>query len=183
MTSRVSPWRHLARRGRAVLGLLAAAAVLSTAVTAPRPLVVWNLSPSAPLGAYHLQPARTLRVGDWLALRPRPSLAAWLAARGYLPDGALLIKQIAALPPSVVCREGDVVRVDHRPAARAAARDRLGRPLPVWRGCRRLAADEVFLLNPTADSLDSRYLGPAPRASVFGRLQRLPPPPVGGRVS
>ena len=43
------------------------------------------------------------------------------------------------------------------------SRDRRGRPLPVWQGCRVVGADEVFVMNwQSADSLDGRYFGPVP---------------------
>ena len=50
----------------------------------------------------------------------------------------------------------------------------MGRPLHGWPQCRRLQADEVFLLsatNPT--SFDSRYFGPVHAADVIGIAQPL----------
>ncbi|MFV0680803.1 S26 family signal peptidase, partial [Ottowia sp.] len=47
--------------------------------------------------------------------------------------------------------------------------DRMGRPLPSWRQCRQLRADELFLLstaNPA--SFDSRYFGPINVSAVIG---------------
>src|SRR3546814_1910708 len=41
----------------------------------------------------------------------------------------------------------------------ARARDRAGRPLPAWFGCRKLRSGELFTMNPAApDSFDGRYL-------------------------
>jgi type IV secretory pathway protease TraF len=106
-------------------------------------------------------------------VQPHPALAAWLSARGYLPSGALLIKRVAALTPSRVCRDGDYVTIDGATAAMAERRDRFGRDLPVWRGCMALGSDEVFVLNPAPGSLDSRYFGPLPRGRVVGRATPL----------
>tara|TARA_R110000850_G_scaffold15133_3_gene47466 strand:- start:100 stop:324 length:225 start_codon:yes stop_codon:yes gene_type:complete len=40
--------------------------------------------------------------------------------------------------------------------------------MPVWRGCRRITSDEVFLMNPEAEtSLDGRYFGPIPRSALL----------------
>ena len=48
--------------------------------------------------------------------------------------------------------------------------DRLGRPLPVWNGCRIIADGEFFLMNwQVPDSLDGRYFGPLPATTVIGR--------------
>jgi type IV secretory pathway protease TraF len=41
--------------------------------------------------------------------------------------------------------------------------------LPVWRGCRVLRSDKLFLLNAAPDSLDGRYFGPIPASTVLGR--------------
>jgi type IV secretory pathway protease TraF len=44
--------------------------------------------------------------------------------------------------------------------------------LPVWRGCRRIAAGEVFLMNGNVpDSLDGRYFGPLAVSAVIGRAR------------
>jgi hypothetical protein len=56
---------------------LVAAVVSSGVVTAlpalwsPRPLFIWNMTASAPLGLYIVLPARTARVDDWVAARSR----------------------------------------------------------------------------------------------------------------
>ena len=51
--------------------------------------------------------------------------------------------------------------------------DRKGRPMPRWNECRVLVRDEFFLLLKPADSFDSRYFGPVPRAQIIGRLAPL----------
>lgn len=56
----------------------------------------------------------------------------------------------------------------------ALDRDRRGRPLPVWQGCRSVAAGELFLMNwQVGDSLDGRYFGPLPASAVIGRATPL----------
>ena len=93
-----------------------------------------------------------------------------MAARGYLGENVPLLKHVAAKAGQRVCRTGSVVSVDDRPVAVALIHDRAGRPLPVWRGCRTLEAEELLLLNPThPDSLDGRYFGPLPASAVLGR--------------
>lgn len=147
--------------------------VIGRAPAAGRPLVIWNATASAPEGLYRVSPARRLNVGDWLAVRPPAALGVWLSARGYLPSGALLIKQVAALPPAQVCRSNGLITANGRLVAHAASTDRWGRALPGWGGCRPLRASEVFLVNSAPGSLDSRYLGPFPRASIVGRVSPL----------
>lgn len=152
----------------------AAGSVLLAALPAnwrQQPRWLWNTTASAPLGLYRVQPTSAVRIGDWLAIRPPASLAAWLDARGALPSGALLLKRAAALAPSRVCRRDADILVDGTPQARALTRDRRGLPLPLWTGCLQLRAGEVFVLNAEPRSLDSRYFGALPLSAVVGRAQ------------
>src|SRR3546814_19562169 len=51
----------------------------------------------------------------------------------------------------------------------ARARDRAGRPLPAWFGCRKLRSGELFTMNPAApDSFDGRYFGTLKIEAVIG---------------
>ena len=168
--------RWAARRRRwAVLapGAFGLACALAPAALGGPPRLIWNVTASAPLGLYRVTTDRAPVVGEWAAVTPPPHLAAWLAARGYAPRGVLLIKQVAAMAPQQVCRVGAQIRIDGAPVACALERDHAGRRLPRWRGCRRLAADEVFLLNTDPQSLDSRYFGPLPASAVVGRAQAV----------
>lgn len=152
-----------------VLGVLLAGAALAPG---RGPRLVWNPSASAPVGLYRVTPGAP-RVGEFALVAPGPALAAWLAGRGYLAPGTPLLKRVAAGPGQAVCRRGVLIRIDGRLAGRALTRDRRGRRLPAWTGCRRLGPSEIFLLNPPADSLDGRYFGPTPRAQVVGRARPL----------
>ena len=92
-----------------------------------------------------------------------------MAERGYIGRGVPLLKRVMALPGHEVCRTGRAITVDHVPLGDALDRDRAGRDLPVWRGCRTVAQDEFFLMNPNVpDSLDGRYFGPIPARAVIG---------------
>jgi conjugative transfer signal peptidase TraF len=134
------------------------------------PLFVWNASGSVPVGLYAVRPSSVLAVDELVVVQPPEMLADFLAAGGYLPKGLPLLKHIAALPGSTVCRGGLAVTVDGVLRAIARERDHAGRMLPGWTGCRSLAKDEVFLLNPTQpSSLDGRYFGPLPSRSILGK--------------
>lgn len=149
---------------------LFAALFITTAIYRPQPRLLWNASASAPIGLYAIWPAQRLGVTELVAVDPPEPLAAFLAERRYLPRGVALMKRIVALPGQEVCRSGFAVTVDGVAMGDALARDRLGRPLPVWQGCRRIAADQVFLMNwQVRDSLDSRYFGPVPANRIIGR--------------
>ena len=163
-----------ARRSIVVATAVSVILIVFPAVTTWLPRVLWNASASVPLGLYRLHPVGNLAIGDLVAVHPPAALSDFLDARGYLPRGVPLLKQVVALEGALVCRSGDWVTVDHRLLGQAQAQDRIGRDLPVWQGCRRLGAGEVFLMNPDApDSLDGRYFGPLPRTAITAGLTPL----------
>ncbi len=134
------------------------------------PKLIWNASASAPIGLYAVASDNDLVVGDLVVVDPPKSLAIYLDARDYLPEGVPLLKHIAALPGKRVCRDGAAVTVDDITLAQAQPLDRFGRNLPVWQGCHFVAKTELFLLNPShPDSLDGRYFGALPADAVIGR--------------
>ena len=136
--------------------------------------LLYNPTESAPRGWYLLRGSDALRPGD-IALVRLPHEAAQLAdARGYLPVGMPLIKQVAAAEGTEVCVRDGQVLVEGALSGRTLDRDRRGRGLAAWPGCRRLDADEFFLLSTSETaSFDSRYFGPVPRESVLGRVVPL----------
>jgi conjugative transfer signal peptidase TraF len=132
--------------------------------------LIWNASPSVPTGLYWLRPGSDLRVGDLVVVAASAALADFLAKRGYLPTGVPLLKHVAALPGQVVCRTGLIITVDGAVAGQALQSDRLGRVLPVWRGCQRVQHGDIFLMNVgVPNSLDGRYFGPISQQSIRGR--------------
>jgi len=159
-------------RSVTLIAMLAGAALVAApVVTGQTPRFIWNASPSVPIGLYGIAPAGAIEVGDLVAVLPPDDLAAFIAARGYLPRGVPLLKRVLALPGAEVCRHGaTVIAYDHA-YGEAQARDRFSRDLPQWHGCRTVPEGEVFLMNWDApDSLDGRYFGPLPRASITARV-------------
>lgn len=154
--------------------LLATGVILVATITAPRPRVIWNASASLPIGLYAVQRIDRPKIGDLVFARTPDDWTLEFEARGYLPAGVPLLKRVAAASGSTVCRNETRITIDGVFAATAQHHDRYGRPLPVWRDCHRLGADEVFLLiaeHPA--SLDGRYLGPTPLSSIIGRATPL----------
>jgi conjugative transfer signal peptidase TraF len=134
------------------------------------PWFVWNATASTPTGLYALQATGRLRAMQLVAVCPPEPIASFLADGGFLPKGGLLLKHVLALSGQSVCRAGPTITVDGVDVGEARDRDRFGRPLPRWTGCRTLRVGEVFLMNPSVqDSLDGRYFGPFPVASIVAR--------------
>jgi conjugative transfer signal peptidase TraF len=161
-------------RARITLALMAAAVALVALTVGPKPHFVWNASQSVPMGLYGVQPTHRLVVTDLVVAFPPEPLASFLAEGGYLPRGVPLIKRILALPEQMVCRNDLAITVDGIEVGAARDRDRRGRLLPVWKGCRLVAEGEVFLMNwDEPASLDGRYFGPLPGTTIIGRAVPL----------
>ena len=150
------------------------AALSANEVAHPMPRLVWNATPSAPVGLYRVEPAVGLRRGDFVLAWP-PDAARQLAAeRDYLPGNVPLVKRVAALAGDTVCRAQERVRINGITVATALQADSGGRLLPQWRGCRTLRPNQVFLLMPSvADSFDGRYFGPIATSAIIGKLVPL----------
>lgn len=137
------------------------------AVATQRPaLALINESPSLPRGVYLRTPAAGIGRGAVVSLR-QPHIVRPYFSRQGMPAEVRLIKRVAATGGDTVCSDGRWLIAPMR-TVRVPSRDSAGRPLPTWRGCRRLAADERLLLGDTPSSLDSRYFGPVRTAQIEG---------------
>lgn len=158
-----------ARRWPLAIGIAGLAAFAASVPAKPLSLV-WNASPSVPLGLYRITAIEAPRVGDMIVVRPLPPLARFMADRRYVETGVPLVKPVAAIGGATICRHGLDVTIDGRHTATALDADRFGRPLPRWTGCVRLDPDQLFLIAPASPaSFDSRYFGPVTRGQVIGR--------------
>jgi conjugative transfer signal peptidase TraF len=157
--------------------LMTCAASLGIGLSAafhPTPRLIWNASASVPMGLYAVRPVGDLHVTELVVVTPPQPLATFLAERRYLPEGVPLLKRVLALPGQTVCRTDRTITVDGVAMGQALERDRHGRSLPVWQGCRVVSAGEVFLMNwQSVDSLDGRYFGALPAATIVGRADPL----------
>jgi conjugative transfer signal peptidase TraF len=182
-TSGTAPRTRSRGRARIVVATLAAIGFAALAWASflpdhmrPLPRLTYNPSDSVAVGWYRVDPLdrsgslpSPLSVNS-IVLVPLPAEAAALAAqRGYLPTRVPLLKRVGAIEPQEVCIADSIVRIDGVPSAAVLRADRLGRPLPSWQQCRRLAAGELFLLSVTNPaSFDSRYFGPVNASTVIG---------------
>ncbi|AUM73038.1 S26 family signal peptidase [Paracoccus jeotgali] len=162
---------------RRVILLLAAMGLATLAVPSVAVLpawLIWNASASVPLGLYWVERPTGLDIGDLVAVMPPAPLAAFMVTRGYIGADVPLLKHVAGLPGQRICRIGATVIVDDVVLAQALPRDRLGRDLPDWQGCRLLREGEIFLMNrEVRDSLDGRYFGPLPADAVIGMARPI----------
>lgn len=146
----------------------------ASAVVSPRPLWVWNLTASAPLGLFRVVRADHLRRGDLVVASLSTRWQIYTVQRHYLAEHVPLVKYVAALAGDRLCARGRMLEINGQVIAFRRQYDGAGRPLPAWQGCRRVGVSEVLLLNAGhPDSFDGRYFGPTPRANILGRAVRL----------
>ncbi|MFN3869803.1 MAG: S26 family signal peptidase [Hyphomicrobiaceae bacterium] len=143
----------------------------TSAFVDPPKTLIWNASASAPIGLYAVQPTNDLDVTDLVAIVAPPLIAEFMADRSYLPMGVPMMKRVLALPGQTICRHGLDIIAYGSTIGHAREHDNAGRKMPVWQGCRRVADNELFLMNfDVPDSVDGRYFGPFPRGFVIGRV-------------
>jgi conjugative transfer signal peptidase TraF len=164
------------RRLAWVPAALAVVALGAAAARPSRPLLLWNASPSSPVGLYWVSSAGHVKVGDRVVARLPEGSRRLAASRHYLPRGVPAVKLVAAGPGDRICVAGRAILVNGRIAAVRRARDPSGRPMPGWSGCRALARGEVFLLSPSSpDAFDGRYFGASRTSDLIGTATLLWP--------
>jgi len=160
------------RLGRVACGVMAA--VLLSVAWTPRPLLVWNVSASAPVGLYAVGSAGDLARGDMVIARVPGMMRMFAARRGYLPANVPLVKRVAGRPGDRVCASGAVVRVNGHVVARRLLADARGRAMPWWSGCVSLVeGDYFFVMSESPASFDGRYFGVSRIDDVVGKAVLL----------
>lgn len=159
------------------LFLVTALATMGVGYPALSPMptkLMWNASASAPIGFYTIDFDGPFKVTDLVAVDVPEPLATFLATRGYLPKDVSLLKRVLGVSGQTVCRSNLTITVDGVEVGAALERDRIGRDLPVWQGCRRIHTGEVFLMNwEVRDSLDGRYFGLTSTDQIIGHAVPL----------
>lgn len=165
--------RDFARKNYVISGMGALALIAITAIP-HTPLLVWNISASAPLGLYMRMPEYRPARNDLVLIRPPAAIAEFAARRGYLPMNVPFIKRIVALSGDTICARDDGIFLNGVALVRVQPRDPQGRILPRWFGCHMLTKAEIFLvMTRVADSFDGRYFGPISASTIEGRLVPL----------
>ncbi len=131
------------------------------------PVIVWNMSPSSPIGLYLLQ-NETAKHGDFIAIKLEECAADLAETRNYLPKSALLIKRVASVQNDTICRVGDDIFINNKLVAKALKYDNRGRNMPFWTNCLNLNSKQIFVLSADKNAFDSRYFGPVNRSQILG---------------
>ncbi len=148
---------------------MAVAAVIALFVvgSSTQDLILYNHSPSMPVGFYQRTDAPVER-GAIVTVEAADVAGQYAYDRGFAGEGDRFIKRVAAAAGDSVCAEGDTVTLNGVVVAHRRDRDTSGRTLPRWSGCRTLAQSDLLLLGDTADSFDGRYWGVVRVAQIEG---------------
>lgn len=165
-------WRK--RRLQAAILAGSAGMLLASLIWPPPPFLVWNISPSAPMGLYLLSPSATIMVGDMTVTWVPPTARKLAADRQYLPFNVPLVKQVAAIEGDTVCAIGPDITVNGKRTVGRKAHDGSGRKMPWWSGCAKLAKGELFLIaRDQPEAFDGRYFGVTRARYVIGKAVHL----------
>ena len=136
------------------------------------PVLIWNATPSAPIGLYRLVPD-AVEIGRRVAVRPPDDIRELGVRLGVMRPDDLLIKTFAAGAGDVLCERNGHLERNGAP---------LGALVPHGYGpglfgggevCRRLKEGEVLLLGDGSRSWDGRSFGLAPLSSVIGVVEPI----------
>lgn len=126
-----------------------------------------NLSPSAPLGLYALISPFKLNRGDFVTMKIPSRISSFAGKTPWLNEKRPLLKTVAALSSDTVCLKKRALMINGVEVAKTRPRDRQGKRLPHWRGCKTLTKREFLALNTSsARSFDGRYFGPTKLGAI-----------------
>jgi conjugative transfer signal peptidase TraF len=168
--SRSMTARDASRLLAALLGATALASALACRLACH---LVWNWTPSLPLGLYWLSRGARTERGKLVAFPVPSEVQSLVLERRYLPPGALLVKPVAAMAGDVVCTDGGALAVNGAPLGTIRTTDTAGRPLPHYEGCGPVADGTLFVLSPYDKSFDSRTFGPVASGDIRGTVRPL----------
>lgn len=154
-------------------GILAFSGGLYVALAKPAPWIVYNHSPSMPIGFYRLTNDRATR-GAIVMFQPPPKATRYAYRRWDQPPKETFLKPVAAMAGDHVCEGGGQLSINGQHAARVVSADPTGLRLPHWRGCRAMDQGELFTLTTRVSrSFDGRYYGPIHHDEIIGVYKPL----------
>ena len=155
----------------AVTFVVTAVAAIVVSIVASH--LVYNATPSLPLGFYWMSRARAIRRSDVVAFKIPPNVERLVQERHYLPGNALLLKPVIAAAGDEVCTTDGILRVNGVIVGIVRTEDSGGHPLPHEPWCGPVPEDAVFVASPHPMSFDSRTFGLVPIRAVLGTVVPL----------
>ncbi len=94
--------------------------------------LIYNSSPSAPIGYYKIKAVSNLKRGIYIVVQTPPDFRLLAAKRDYLPLNVPLIKQVVGIFGDEICRYNESIFINKKLIAFALKQDSKKRLLPVW---------------------------------------------------
>jgi len=135
--------------------------------------LMWNRTPSMPLGLYRLKHGAPVSRGTVVAFPIPHPVRKLVLERRYLTGRDSLTKEVAALPGDEVCTAGNVLTINGRVFGPVQKSDSMGRPLPTFQFCGSIPEGAFFAASRHQRSFDSRVFGLVPLAEVKGTVTAL----------
>ena len=135
--------------------------------------LLWNWTPSLPLGLYWVSPRREADVGALVAFPVPAGVRALVRERRYLPPGAVLVKPIVAAAADDVCTDGGTLTVNGTPLGAVATEDTRGRPLPHDTRCGPLPDGVVFVASHICRRASTRARSARALSQIRGTVTPL----------
>lgn len=151
----------------ALTGAAAGAAIIAFALPGAQDRILYNHTPSVPVGLYLRTDAPIVR-GAFVTVRAADVAPDAARARDFDGERDRFIKRVAAVAGDRVCAEGHTLTINQGAPIERRAQDRTGAALQRWTGCQELFENEVLLLGDAAQSFDGRYWGPIDRNLIEG---------------
>lgn len=157
---------------RAIVMLSAPVLLLGVGLLPHRPWLLYNHTPSVPIGVYRYA-GRTPQRGNLVAFYLPDAAHDYARQRGE-PTDILLLKPVLAMSGDHVSTLHGELRINGELIGTIPDTDAAGRTLPRWRGDRVLADGELFVGSTRIEhSFDSRFFGPVHASQIVGVYRRL----------
>lgn len=143
------------------------AALAALALPAAEDRLLYNHTPSVPVGFYLRTDAPVAR-DAFVTVRAADVVPEAARIRDFEGPRDRFIKRVAAVAGDRVCAEGDTLTINEGAPIERRAHDSVGAALPRWTGCRELLESEVLLLGDATLSFDGRYWGPVDLSLIEG---------------
>jgi len=159
-----------------IAGVITTAIIATTAQITfpPKPIILYNPSPSAAIGFYKLSKNEAPQIGSQVAAFAPEWARVMADERGYLPYDYPMIKSVMAASGDEICYHKSGVRVPNGAVISVLGRDHSGREMPARSGCIVLKLDEYFIASPDVQAgFDSRYFGPVRIENILGTVEFL----------
>ena len=137
-------------------------------------LVIYNPTQSVPTGFYRYA-GKEVMPGAIVLLRT-PEAVREYTSRYYGSQKPMkyFLKPVLAAGGDKVCYRDGRFLLNGEEFAGVESIDSNGNPLPVWKECRVLEEDEIFVYSDRVrNSFDSRYYGPVKKSRIVGAFVKI----------